>query len=219
MAQMPNRQFSQGQQVWLADGRSGVILRAVFNDDGGFWEYGVEGLEFTQAEFNLLASDPAVQVEPEPEIQIPPPEEAIEDVSFITREDLRDLVIAIVADLPRGEVTQVDLDAAVNAGVERSNLIAQSNLQTQIAGISATAVALAEDLESRFQDLASAATTTLSEIEKRGTDIEAAAQESGGLGFLGFVGGLGGLLRNPVTWIMDRLGDHIVEEIKDGLNR
>lgn len=222
MTQFTTPGFSLGDRVFTLDGREGVITASRFNDDGGFWEHLLDPIFEFFPEFELSRDDtepPAPAPEPEPVIQIPPPEEAVEDVSFVTREELRDLVVAIVATLPRGEVTQADLDAAVNAGAERSNLIAQGNLQAHIAETSATAVALSEEQAAQFLQLESSVTTTLSEISNRATELETRAEESSGFGFLGFVGGIGGLLKDPVDWIMSRLGDHISSEVNDGLNR
>ena len=214
--------FQLGDRVRILDGRSGTITAIRPNDDEGFWEYLLDPIFefFPEFELELLAAaddapgrPPPVEDEP-PGGPIPLPQG-----EFVTPEEMREFVVALLALEGPGAITRSDLDVMSLEIINAANLTAQANLQAHVREVGATAVALSEEQEARFQELESLVTTTLAEIEKRSTDLEAAAEESSGGGILGFVGGLGGLVRNPVDWIMSRLGDHIVEELNDGLNR
>lgn len=214
--------FQIGDRVFLADGRSGVITASQFSDDGGFWEYLVDPLFFFVPEFDLSLTDPAaVLLEPPPDedVELPPTEERDELVGFVTRADLRALVLEVVRTGTGAGVTHGELVNEVDRGRDQAIAAAGIMVQAQREEISAATVELSAERAAQFQDLESTVTTVLSEIEKRSTDLEREAEETSGFGFFGFVGGLGGLLKNPVDWIMSRLGDHIASEVNDGLNR
>ena len=230
MAQVPIQLFQLGNLVITADGRQGTITAIRISEDagedGGFWEYLLDPLFEFFAESSLTLGPPEDIIEdPLPPPPPPPPDDGIEDLlggpgvpqpeDFVTFKFLQDFVLTLLQTQPQVGVSQAALEDALVVAVNSANLTAQANLGAHIADVEDAAVSSA----AQFQQLESAVTTTLSEIEKRATELEATAEESSGIGFFGFVGGLGGLIKNPVDWIMSRLGDHISSEVNDGLNR
>lgn len=213
------RLFSDGDTVWLQDGRQGLVVSAAFNDDGGFWEYRVEGFEFLQVESDLLASDPLAPPEVVEIQALPPAEEQVEDVRFVTTEELRGLVVGILetAGVPGVEVA--DREEIIRAAVEQSSLILDANLQALTENVVLPLRQELVDLEAQFRELESAITTTLSEIEKRSTEIDAAADEDGDGGILGFFGRVGSIIRSPVDWFIDKIFGFLVGEWLDGNSR
>ena len=214
--------FQVGDRAFLVDGRSGTITASRFNEEDGIWDHLLDTtLEF-HAEFDLfreLQDGAADELPPLTEEELPFRPIISPAGEFVTPDEMREFVVALLRLEPPAGVTTEQLQAAIIEGIERSNLIAQGNLLTHIADAEGKALDVELFTAARFSELESAVTTTLSDIEKRSTDLEAAAEESSGFGFFGFVGGLGGLLKDPVTWIMSRLGDHISSEVNDGLNR
>lgn len=222
MTQFTAPGFQIGDRAFTSDGREGTVTASRFSDDGGFWEHLLDPIFEFFPEFELsrdssepLAPAPAPELLPQPFIS----EEQEEQVGFVTLAELRELVLEIVRTGVGVGVTEADVQAAVNEGVERSNLIAQGNLQTHTAEVEAKAADVELFNAAQFSELESIVTTALSEIENRDTALEAAAEESSGTGFFGFVGGLGGLIKDPVNWIVTRLEDFVLKEVRDGLSR
>ncbi len=214
--------FQLGDRVSLLDGRSGTITAIRPNEDEGFWEYLLDPLFEFFPEFDLALipadAEPSEGV-PEPEDE-PPAGPILEPAGeFVTPDEMREFVVSLLRLQPPSGITRADLDQAMNQTRALANLAAQTNLAVHVRDVEQQRAGAEEFQSVRFQELESRVTTTLSEIEKRSTDLETAAEESSGSGFLGFVSGLGGLVRNPVDWIMSRLGDHIRDEVNDGLNR
>lgn len=214
--------FSIGDQAFLSDGRSGTITAIQFNGDLGVWEYLLDPIFefFLEPDLSLTAPP---EVEEAPARELPPlPDDLFGGPGqgvFIRREELRELVLSIMRFAPGVAVTPDDLEAGLVRVQNDANLTAQANLTLHVSQVEDKARDTELFIAAQFSELESAVTTTLSENEKRSTALETAAEESGGIGFLGFVGGLGGLLKDPVNWIMSRLGDHISSEVNDGLNR
>ncbi len=214
--------FQLGDQVRLADGRSGEITAIRPNDDEGFWEYLLDPIFEFFPEFDLsLVSAAGVDLGvPAPLVDEPPAGPIPAPVGeFVTHDEMREFVVDLLRLQGPGGVTQGDLDNATQTILNAANLTAQANLSRHVEEVNVTAVTFQGQQEARFSELERTVTTTLSEIEKRSTDLESEAEEASGFGFFGFVGGLGGLLKDPVGWIMSRLNDHIINEVNDGLNR
>ena len=123
--------FRPGDQAWLPDGSTGTITAARFDDDGGFWEYILDSRPAAFiAEFELLYTDPRMRrgpAFPENDVQIPPPEEAVEQVGFVTMEDLGGLVLGIMRDRITGLTSREELEAL------EARVLAQSAQQTSAA--------------------------------------------------------------------------------------
>lgn len=192
--------FQLGDRAFLSDGRSGLVTASRFNEAIGVWEHLLDPLFEFFSELDLSREPPIV----EEEFEAPPPVAVVLPPEVIPE--------------PTG-ATAADLEAAITTAVERANLIAQGNLLTHIADVESRAADVELFSRAQFSELESMVTTALSEISNRAQELDTAAEESSGTGFFGFVGGLGGLIRNPVDWIMSRLGDHIASEVNDGLNR
>lgn len=241
MTQPTNRLFSIGQTVWLTDGTRGVVLRASFSDDGGFWEYEVEGLPFGVPEFDLLAFNPfPSEEEDEPPVQ-PPSEEQEEDVEDdpvappeITGDDeppeqdvfsrgqeeaIRLIVGSVLELRDIGTGAQIDMDVLINEAVRQSAAILDANLQALTDNVITPFRETFDTLEGQFRDLESTVTTTLSEIENRRLAIEEATQTDEGGGFLGFLGNIGAAILSPVEWFLEKIFGFLVEEWKDGNSR
>lgn len=222
MTQFTAPGFQVGDRAFLADGRSGMITASRFDEEAGVWLHLLDGIfEFFSEDVLFHVQQGEAPPLPEPEPVDEPPAGIIPAPvgEFVTHDEMREFVVQLIRLQPEAQVSRADLDAAVNAGVERSNLIAQGNLQTHIADVESKAADIELFTAAQFSQLESTVTTTLSEISNRAQALETAAEETSGTGFLGFIGGLGGLVSNPVEWIMSRLGDHIVSEVNDGLNR
>lgn len=241
MVQMGNRIFENGQTVWLTDGTRGVVLSASFSDDGGFWEYEIEGLSFGVPEFDLLDTDPNAQEEDDRPPTLPPSEEEEEDVEDdpvpppeITGDDeppepdifsprQEEAIRLIVQDVLQlsdvSGVGQASVAEIVASAVQQSALILDANLQALTDNVITPFRELFDTLEGQFRDLESTTTTTLSEIENRRLAIEEATQTDEGGGFLGFLGSIGAALLSPVDWFLDKIFGFLLEEWKDGNSR
>lgn len=222
MSQEIARGFQLGDRAFLVDGSSGLVTASRFDEAAEFWEHLLGGIPRFFPEAELFHEDPTVapvdddELNGRPEGFFGPPGERGE---FVTHDEMIDFVVEFIGVQPDVEVDRADLADLRLEVLNAANLTAQANLAVHISAVEVMAAELELSREARFSELESAVTTGLSEIEKRSTDLEAVAEESSGTGFFSFIGGLGGLLLNPVDWIMSRLGDHIRDEVNDGLNR
>ena len=208
--------FLLGARVYFADGRNGVVLDSDYNPNFREWQYAIEGIGAWFRESDLSLSPP------EPVSEVPsfaPSGQAQTTTTGLTQTQVRQEIADALSFFQAGTVTEQTLSDAIEEAVNVANLTAQANNVTMRSEIDAEMLRLG----GQFEDLESNLTATLTEISNRleGFDeaVDADSGDSDGSGFLGFVGNVGSFLRNPLDWLIDRIGGQILDEVEDGLNR
>ena len=214
--------FRPGDQAWLPDGSTGTITASRFDDDGDFWEYILDSRPAAFiAEFELLYTDPLRRgpAFPENDVQIPPPEEAVEQVGFVTMEDLGGLVLGIMRDRITGLASREELEALEARVLARS---AQQTSAALVAFANTTVLPLVEqvqDLERQLQNLESTVITTLSEIQEWQSGLDSVLEGEGFTSTKEWLKRVTDVLRDPIQWFKDNIEEHVVEELIDGFTR
>ncbi|KKL75495.1 hypothetical protein LCGC14_2054300 [marine sediment metagenome] len=192
MAQEPLQRFQIGDRAWFADGRSGLIIQAVFNPNELDWQYDIEGIGSFFLDRDLFLVNPIVDTPP------PPPEPEPEPTGeFITREEFALLEQRITAAITilREQISRIQ--PGVDSGVT-DKLI---------------------ELEAAIDSLESVIVTQQSEIQNNAESLDAAADESGEGGQAGFFRRLGGFVASPFTSLLDIVNEWILKEVRNGLSR
>lgn len=215
--------FQLGDRAWTREGVTGLVTASRFLEEVGLWEHLLEGLVVFIPEFLLFRFPPDQEVGEIPEAgpdgdgagngvedAVPPPEEPVQSAppavvsGFVTHDEMREFVVTLVRGLARTDVTQVNLDVAIQGAIDAANLTAFGNL---------------ERVRGQLEELESTVTTRLAAIENRGLELDSAAEGDEGGGLLGFFGRVGAVIRNPVDWFTDKIVGFLIQELKDGNNR
>ena len=203
-----------GQRVFFADGRNGIVLDRGYNPVARQWQYAVEGLGAWFLERDLSLDSPPLPALPEA------PLEVVGAGDFVTRADVDRILGDALSFVTGGPgVTEARLSEVLADAVHAADLQAQAHNQLLRDDIEGALTQVTEELA----ELGAVLTSALAEITERFTAFDQAvdvdAPDGGGGGFLGFVGGVAGFLRNPFGWLMERIEDQVLEEVRDGLNR
>lgn len=196
MGVRPPTTFASGDNAWLSDGRSGIVIAGNFSEDAGEWIWALDISGGPFRESDLSHSDPTAVTEGRSE----PPDAAQGDL-----------------------VTQSQLFTAIQRLRETLQAEGQRDFGPEIQAVRTELVESLADVSNflltEIEKLERTVTTGLADIAGRLDSLEAVATEESGLSLAGFFRGVGQFLKNPLGFILEAGQDTIIEEIRDGLNR
>jgi hypothetical protein len=215
------REFEQGQAVFDAEGKPGEITQAFFDFDFGDWIYTVSGLG-TKAEIELTAFAPEFAEPEEPTLGEGDPEieEEIEtEAGTLIGEEI---YIGTSRDIsgyrvPPSGLSRSDVEAIVRSWVNLHRIEVNNALEALESDTEAMDK-LSSDLDTLRDSISQIVVEQVSIEDRREAEKDALEEvEETSLG--GFIRNVGGFLLSPFDKIKNALEEHILGEVRDGLNR
>ena len=215
------REFEQGQAVFDAEGRPGEITQAFFDFDFDDWIYTVSGLG-TKAEIELTAFGPEF-AEPEAlDIGGDGPGDGGDVVGGGGPPEAEEIEIGTPRDIsgysmPPSGLSRSDVEAIVRSWVNLHRIEVNNALEASESDTEAIDK-LSSDLDTLRDSISQIVVEQVSIEDRREAEKDALEEvEETSLG--GFIRNVGGFLLSPFDKIKDALEEHILGEVRDGLNR
>jgi hypothetical protein len=215
------REFEQGQAVFDAEGRPGEITQAFFDFDFDDWIYTVSGLG-TKAEIELTAFGPEF-AEPEAlDIGGDGPGDGGDVVGGGGPPEAEEIEIGTPRDIsgysmPPSGLSRSDVEAIVRSWVNLHRIEVNNALRALESDTEAIDK-LSSDLDTLRDSISQIVVEQVSIEDRREAEKDALEEvEETSLG--GFIRNVGGFLLSPFDKIKDALEEHILGEVRDGLNR
>jgi hypothetical protein len=215
------REFERGQAVFDEEGKPGEITQAFFDFDFGDWIYTVSGLG-TKATSQLTAFAPEFAEPGALDIGGDGPGDGEEVVGGGGPPEAEELEIGTSRDIsgyrvPPSGLSRSDVEAIVRSWVNLHRIEVNNALEALESDTEAIDK-LSSDLDTLRDSISQIVVEQVSIEDRRQAEQEALGEvEETSLG--GFIRNVGGFLLSPFDKIKDALEQHILGEVRDGLNR